>query len=77
MFTNGHVFPMVVIMEHILKKNIDIHMLFSYLNSENFRDSTPYKKVINNIYLEGTNLQAAVRALESRGTIRTLDVSKQ
>lgn len=60
-FTNGHLFPFVTIMEHVLdaKNKVDFSDITPYLCSQEFRNSDAYERVTNRCSIVSQNRLSA------------------
>ena len=69
-FTNGHLFPFVTIIEHMLDAKIKVNLsdISPYLSSEEFRESGAYESIKSRCSFLSENLESATNILKNVGT---------
>ena len=69
-FTNGHFFPFVKIMEHVLSTEIegDLSYISPYLSSQDFRNSESYESIKDRCLFVSDVLGSAVNIVANTGT---------
>jgi len=69
-FTNGHLFPFVTIIEHMLDAKIKVNLsdISPYLSSEEFRKSGAYESIKSRCSFLSENLESAMNILKNVGT---------
>ena len=69
-FTNGHLFPFVTIIEHMLDAKIKVNLsdISPYLSSEEFRKSGAYESIKSRCSFLSENLESATNILKNVGT---------
>ena len=69
--TNGHLFPFVAIMEHVLDAKIKVNLsdISPYLSSQEFRNSEAYKIIKSRCSFLSENLESAMNILKNVGTV--------